>query len=216
MVGSSEYTIGAEVLAGGEHCGQLGRVVVDPLARTLTHLVVVPAQRWQAARLVPVELVRSTQPEISLSCSPAAFLELEEAEETRFLAEPDPQLGYGAGEAYMWPYYGLGLGTGTLGMGHSPGPLPVTYDKVPPDEVEVRRNEHVHAKDGDIGRIKGLAIDPSDHHVTHLLLQEGHLWGKHEVAIPIGAVESVDAEGVRLSLTKDEVRDLPPVELASG
>jgi sporulation protein YlmC with PRC-barrel domain len=213
---SSEYTIGADVFVGGESCGRLSRVVVDPLARTLTHLVVAPTQRWQTARMVPIELVHSTEPEISLSCSPAAFLELEDAEETRFLAEPDPQLGYGAGEAYTWPYYGLGMGTGTLGMGHSPGPLPVTYDKVPTDEVEVRRDERVHAKDGDIGRIKGLVIDPSDHHVTHLLLQEGHLWGKHEVAIPIGAIESVDAEGVRLHLTKDEVRDLPPVELSSG
>ncbi|HUB35682.1 MAG TPA: PRC-barrel domain-containing protein [Solirubrobacteraceae bacterium] len=216
MTDSSEYTIGAEVRAGDEPCGQLSRVVVDPLARTLTHLVVSPHQRWEPARLVPIELVRSSAPEISLSCGPAAFLELADAEETHFLTEPDPRLGYEAGEAYMWPYYGLGMGAGALGMGYGGGVLPVTYDKVPADEVEVRRDEHVHATDGDIGRIKGLVIDPSDHHVTHLLLQEGHLWGKHDVAIPIGAVRSVDPDGVRLTLSRDEVRDLPAVELASG
>jgi hypothetical protein len=48
----------------------------------------------------------------------------------------------------------------------------------PLNEVEVRRGEHVHATDGDIGRVQGLVIDPSDHHVTHVLLQEGHLWGR--------------------------------------
>ena len=42
---------------------------------------------------------------------------------------------------------------------HADIPQPVTYDTVPLDEVEVRRGEHVHATDGDIGRVQGLVID---------------------------------------------------------
>ena len=52
-------------------------------------------------------------------------------------------------------------------------------------------------------------------HVTHILLDEGHLWGKRQVAIPIGAVADF-SDGVRLSLTKDEVRDLPLAGSAPG
>jgi len=37
--------------------------------------------------------------------------------------------------------------------------------------------------------------------------------GKKAITIPIGAVTDVTADGVRLSLTKDEVRDLPAVDL---
>jgi hypothetical protein len=48
------------------------------------------------------------------------------------------------------------------------------------------------------------------HQVTHVLLDEGHPWGKKEVSIPISAVAGVD-DGVRLSLTKAEVPALPPV-----
>jgi hypothetical protein len=70
------------------------------------------------------------------------------------------------------------------------------------------------AGDGDIGKVAGLVVDPSDHHVTHVLLDEGHLWGHKRVAIPIGAVAEVSAiDGVRVNLTKDEVRDLPAVEV---
>jgi sporulation protein YlmC with PRC-barrel domain len=101
---------------------------------------------------------------------------------------------------------------GGLGMGLGGVPQPVTYDNVPLDEVEVRRGEHVHAADGDIGRVQGLVIDPRDHHVTHVLLQEGHLWGRKEVAIPISAVTGVD-DGIRLSITKQQVQDLPPVSV---
>jgi hypothetical protein len=49
--------------------------------------------------------------------------------------------------------------------------------------------------------------------VTHVLLDEGLLWGKKRVAIPFSAVTGVD-DGVALNLTKDEVGDLPPVDLA--
>ena len=91
-------------------------------------------------------------------------------------------------------------------------PVVVTTDRVPLGEVEVRRGEHVSATDGEIGRVRGLVIDPGDHCVTHVLLDEGHLWGQKRVAIPISAVKDV-AAGVRLNLTKDEVRDLPPVEV---
>ena len=98
-----------------------------------------------------------------------------------------------------------------MGLGLGNAPEPVTYDSVPLGEVAVRRGEQVHATDGDIGRVQGLVID-SDRHVTHVLLQEGHLWGRKKVAIPIGAVIGID-DGIRLNLTKHEVQELPPVDV---
>jgi hypothetical protein len=56
-------------------------------------------------------------------------------------------------------------------------------------------------------------IDASDNHVTHVLLDEGHLWGQKRVAIPIGAVKEVADDGVWMTLTKDQIRDLPPVDV---
>jgi hypothetical protein len=49
--------------------------------------------------------------------------------------------------------------------------------------------------------------------VTHVLLQEGHLWGRKEVAIPIKAVTEVSDEGIKLSIAKRDVEDLPPVDI---
>ena len=88
----------------------------------------------------------------------------------------------------------------------------VTYDTVPVGEVAVRRGERVHATDGEIGQVEGLVIDPRSHHVTHVLLQEGHLWARKDVAIPISAVTGVD-DGIRLNITKHQVQDLPPVDI---
>ncbi len=78
----------------------------------------------------------------------------------------------------------------------------------------MRRGDHaLHATDSPVGRVRGFVVDPSDSHVTHVLLDEGHLWGKKRVAIPIATVVKVD-DGVRLSVTKNQVRDLPAVEIA--
>ncbi len=48
--------------------------------------------------------------------------------------------------------------------------------------------------------------------MTHVLLKEGHLWGRKEVAIPISAVTGVE-DGIRLSISKADVQDLPPVDI---
>ena len=216
MSDMAQYTIGVEVTCSDGVCGEVSRVVIDPVARVLTHLVVEPKHRQGQGRLVPIDLVDAGAEEICLRCNAAEFDALQDAEETHFLPEADEQMGYGAGQALVLPYYGLGGGMGGIGMGGmgmAGTPQVIIEDRVPAGEVEVRRGEHVHASDGNIGRVQGLVIDPKDHHVTHVLLQEGHLWGKKEIAIPIGAVKEITADGVRLELTKDEVRDLPPVDI---
>jgi hypothetical protein len=56
-------------------------------------------------------------------------------------------------------------------------------------------------------------VDPGGRHVTHVLLQEGHMWGRKQVAIPIGAVTKIGTLLIHLSLTKHQVEDLPPVDI---
>ena len=215
------FVIGAEVSCSDGVCGELTRVVLDPVARSLTHVVVQPKHRHEAGRLVPVGLVDPTAAAIGLRCTTAVFAALPTAEESQFLPEWNEYQGYQRDQILAWPYYGLRMGAGT-GLGAAgvmaasqvdSAPRQVTHDRVPIGEVQVRRGEHVHATDGTIGRVQGLVVHSGDHLVSHVLLDEGHLWGKRSVAIPIGSVAGVD-DGVRLSLTKDEVRDLPPVDLA--
>ncbi len=217
--GSARFSIGAEVVASDEVCGELSRVIIDPVAKALTHLVVAPKHHGGLGRLVPIELVEPDYgDQIRLSCDAAQFRALEDSEDVEVLPASSNVWGYGTGQAYAWPYYGLGMsvgmGAGGMGMGLTGGPQPVVHDRVPVGEVQVRRGDQVHATDGWIGSVQGLVIDPGDHHVTHVLLQEGHLWGRKEVAIPIRTTSRMET-GIRVELTKDQVHDLPPVDLSS-
>ena len=219
MAETTPFTIGTEVSCSDGACGELSRVVVDPVARAVTHLVVEPKHDPGFGRLVPLDLVDATAAGIRLRCALAEFDKLGPAEETRFIPGGTGSVDYAEGEVLSWPYYGLGMGgglvapAGGLGVDMADIGQTVIYDKIPLGEVSVSRDQPVHATDGNIGRVQGLIIDPRDHHVTHVLLQEGHLWGRKEVAIPISAVSRVDNDGIQLSMAKAGVQDLPPVDI---
>lgn len=207
------FVIGAGVSCADGACGEVTRVVIDPVRRELTHLVVEPVGRSGLGRLVPLDLANATGGEIRLRCTMAEFEKLDAAEETQFVPGTRGYEAYGPEQVLSQPWLSLGGNTGVEGETVPGVSETVTYDAVPLGEVEVRRGDRVHATDGEIGHVEGLVIDPSNHHVTHVLLQEGHVWGRKEVAIPISAVTGAE-DGIKLNLAKDDVRDLPPVDIA--
>jgi hypothetical protein len=197
-------------------------VIIDPVARALTHLIVKPAHDGGFGQLVPVEIVESDGDPIRLKCTVAQFQGLDAGEERHFLPVDDPSTGYADGQAYNSPHYELIQSSGVLGggardiaYGQAPRHDVIASDRVPVGEVEVRRGDPVHASDGFIGSVAGLVVDPADHHVTHVLLAEGHFWGRKHVSIPIGTMTRRDQE-IRVDLTKDEIAALPPVDLKSA
>ena len=202
--------IGSEAVGSDGYRGEVLAVVVDPAARTVTHLVVEPRGREGLARLVPLDLadladtVGAGSDPVRLRCTETEFMNLEPAEET--LAEfvpgyPDP--------VQLLPPGWRGAGGGTADGGTILRiPEKETIDVVPPGEVEERRGEHVHATDGDIGGLRGLRIDPGSRRVTHVLVRDGHVWGHHDVDIPAEMVAGF-GDGIRLSVTRQQVRDLP-------
>jgi hypothetical protein len=93
-------------------------VVVDPVARAITHLVVEPRHRHGMGHLVPIALVASNGNEIHLGCTMSEFQELEDAQETHFLPRAGGEFGYTQEQMLSLPYYGgLAGGGGTAGTG---------------------------------------------------------------------------------------------------
>jgi hypothetical protein len=199
-----QFTIGARASCTDGHCGELRRLIIDPATETVTHLVIQPGHRQEAGRLVPVHLVETTDGEIRLRCTRADFDKLDHAAERDMVAGPESsQIVAGPESLQMVGRYGR-MTAGALRH------ATVLEDVIPVGEKEVGPGDQVHAVDGEIGQVHGFLVDPGDGRVTHVLLQEGHLWGRKTVAIPISAVTGVDA-GIRLNLMKEQVGELPTV-----
>jgi hypothetical protein len=200
--------IGNDALCSDGYRGEVRAVVIDPAARTVTHIVVEPEGRRGLARLVPLDLVDAASGRIRLRCTEAEFMSLDAAEETLAeftLGQPVP--------VQLLPPGWRGTGEPSTDGGSI---LRIdekeTIDVVPSGEVEEHGGDHVHATDGDTGQVRGFRIDSGGGQLTHVLLREGHAWGRRDVAIPFDKVVGLDG-GIRLSITRQQVRDLPPVDI---
>ena len=204
--------------------GELADIVIDPLEKRVTHLVVQPKQDEGQARLVPIQLAKGRADEqraIELECTldeAQGFESVHEAAYLRLGESPaeDPDWDVGVEDVLAMPYY-TDLGYAGLDVSQYPGDLDshvtMSYDRVPKGEVEVRRASAVISADGhSLGEVDGFVVG-ADEHITHFVLERGHLWGRKEVTIPIGAVARVESDTVHVALSKDEVGALPAVRV---
>ena len=200
--------IGNEAVCSDGYRGEVRAVVIDPAARALTHVVVEPDGRSGLARLVPLDLVDAAPGQLRLRCTEAEFMRLGAAEET--LAE------FAVGQTVpvqLLPPGWQGTGEPVADGGSIPRiPEKETIDVVPDGEVEEHGDDHVHATDGDIGQLRGFQVDPDSGRLAHVLLREGHAWGRRDVAIPADKVAGFD-DGITLTVTRQQVRDLTPVDI---
>ena len=190
------------------HCrdGQAGKsshVILDPTSRKITHFVVVDDdQMVKHHYLVPVELVSETRHDaIYLDCTKEELAEQEQFVETRYIENPGIEAGYPADSVYLAPY------VSPLDLAY----VPVEVERIPMGTVALHRGAIVEASDGYVGRLGELLVDPESNEVTHFILQEGHAWGKKEVAVPASAVDETLENTIILTLDKEAVGKLPAI-----
>src|SRR6476660_4318998 len=162
---SDWFTIGVEARCSDGVCGRVTQVVLDPIDERVTHLIVEPEHREGLGRLVPIETVGPGTDHVDLRCTRDEFNQLEIAEDVRFLQGVEGYMGYEPEDMLLWPYFGGNAS------------VPVVVDTLHVGEVAIERDAEVNASDGKIGKVEGLVVDAGSHHVSHLVLKEGHLFG---------------------------------------
>jgi len=173
---------------------------------------------------VPIQLAKGRDDklrEIELECTleeAQGFESVHEAAYLRLGESPaeDPDWDVGVADVLSLPYY---AGLGYAGSDTNPYPdqldpnVSLFYDRVPKGDVEIRRTSAVISADGhSLGEVDGFVVS-ADEHITHVVLERGHVWGRKEVTIPIGAVARVESDVVHVALSKDEVGALPAVRV---
>jgi hypothetical protein len=195
-----EIPVGATVQCADGECAQSTHVVLNPVARAVTHLVVKPKSGDRTQRLVPVDTVLESGPdEIRLRTLRSELDGLPPFEEDQFVAAPEPaERGW-----VMFPYAFAARGASDT--------RPVA---VPPvSEMALRRGAAVTASDGDVGRVNEFLVDPLDGRITHLVLTEGHIWDRRDVTIPVEHITRIDRDRISLDLARADVGSLPALRI---
>ena len=199
----TDIPIKAEVRCDDGVAGTSEAVIVDPLKREITHLVLRERRFPHTERLVPVDLIaRTTEEEVHLRCSTAEVKKLASFVEAEFIVAPDGDLSYpiavGAAAPYLWPY------------AYPREKVLVTHERIPTDELAVRRNFEVDATDGRVGRVEAFLVDRDDDHITHVVVRSGHL-ARREFAVPVSDMGEISQGRVALRLDRRGVEHLPRV-----
>jgi sporulation protein YlmC with PRC-barrel domain len=197
-----------------EVVGELADVIIDPVKKRVTHLVVKPHDHGPGeSRLVSIELAEAGDhgQEISLRCTAEEVRALPNVEDFAYLrlgeeAVSDPDWDVGVTDVLALPYF---ESVGVVDYAAYEQNVGVIYDRVPKGEVEIRRSSSVISAEGSyVGDVDGFLVDEDDQ-ITHFVLERGHLWGRREVTVPISAVTKVESDTVTLGLSTDEIGALP-------
>jgi sporulation protein YlmC with PRC-barrel domain len=172
------------------------------VTRQVTHLVVKEMWFPHMERLVPVELVTESTPhQIQLRCTVKEFADLDSFTETDFMQPAEPYQIYDMEEYRLSPYV----------LPEDEMAMPIEYERVPHGELAIRRGTRVLAQDEHVGQVDEFLVDPTNMHISHLVLREGHLWGQKDVTIPVSEIDRIEEDAVYLKLDKASIERLPGI-----
>ena len=201
-----EIPLNAQVECTDGVCGHSVYVLVDPLVDKVISLVVKETSSPNTEYIVPVDVISATIADtIQLRCSKAELEKMNPFVQTEYIAEklPDRDFMYTGGVYGMGSYYYLPYVTPEVTV-----QVPVEHRQIPLGELAIQRGTRVEATDGYVGKVDEFVVNPKNSHITHVVMREGHLWGKKDVIIPISAMGETREDTVALKLDKHQVESL--------
>jgi sporulation protein YlmC with PRC-barrel domain len=182
-------------------CGRSKEVIMDRETDEVTHLVVKVKDSASAEILVPVDLVTKTTPhEIQLRWAKDELAELQPFLKTEIIEDRVPRF-------IVAPYL-MRIEAPETGW------IAVEREDIPPGELAVRQGARVEATDGRVGKLDEFLVDPANERVSHLVMREGHLWGRRDVTIPVSQIDRLEENAIYLKLNKKQVEALPSTPTA--
>jgi sporulation protein YlmC with PRC-barrel domain len=199
-----DIPINASVFCTEGMCGKSTVVIINPKTKQISHVVVKDNRFPHEERLVPIDLVKeTTSNSIQLNISQEELMKMDNFVEYEFIQTEEPYHQYSAPRYLVWPYvYPLDEHL-----------MDIQYEQVPPGEMAIHRGAQVNASDGRVGTVDEFLMDPTNDHITHFILREGHLWGKKDVTIPINQVDRISENTVYLKSDKSEIEKLPAISV---
>jgi sporulation protein YlmC with PRC-barrel domain len=180
-------------------------VLINPVADQVTHLVVKEDSPPNTEYIVPVDFVTETKADtIQLRCSKAELEKMDPFNKTMYIGEKVVERDsvfhgmYGTGSNFYFPY-----DTAERTVYES-----IEFQQIPPGELAVHRGTRVEATDGYVGHVDEFVVNPENDHITHLVMREGHLWGRKDVIIPLSAMGDTHEDTVFLKLNKHQIESL--------
>jgi uncharacterized protein YrrD len=210
---------GTDVLAAdGQKVGEVDRVVLDPISKEVTHLVIEKGFLLKTEKVIPISVVGPATDETVTSWQQSdeidAFPDLVEEEYVAATRKDDLEMRerVPAGPArplYPYPPFVLPGEVSGRGMFRVPDYVMHVEQNIPDGTVALEAGAHVVSSDGDtLGDIERILVDPETEYATHLVISEGFL-EKTRKLVPTSWIGRLGEDTVELTLEADVIHELP-------
>jgi sporulation protein YlmC with PRC-barrel domain len=190
-----DIKINAKVQCRDKQAGLVSGVIFDPIKDELTHIVA--KYHGEEYEVAASHIVFADDDIVEITLTSDALAEQPNFLETSYIRAPMEHTDFVDMTGYYYsPYVTMET-------------VVVHHKHIPVNEVAYTRNTPVFATDGRIGKIDELVVDPTNYHISHIVLREGHLWGQKDIVIGADHIKKVDHEGVHLNMMKKEIEALP-------
>jgi sporulation protein YlmC with PRC-barrel domain len=192
-----DFHLNAHVECTDGRVGHLENIILNPKTEKITYLVVRGNDLQNRERIVPEKLVKEATPDtVRLSIDKERFERMKDFIQEEYI--PSNIM------LYMADMAGWDAGT--------PAGVFVEHEAVPAGGMLVHKGAKVFATDGHVGRVDDFLVEKRTGRITHLILLEGHLWGKRDVSIPVSRIDRYEDGDVYLNIDKTGVESLPVIE----
>jgi hypothetical protein len=182
------------------HCldglgGRATHLILNPSTRKVSYVVVAEKKAPHTERLVPINRVTATTPElILLDYTRARLAQLDRFVETAFIRLETPDR-YSAGYPLIAPAYEF----------KPKKTVSFEVEHIPPDELAIRHDARIEAGDGPVGLLDAFQIEPIDGQITHLVLRTGPIWEQRTVTVPVVEIQRFEERTIYLTLSRSEL-----------
>ena len=178
--------------------GRLENIILNPKTERVTYLVVRGNDLQNTERLVPERLVKeATHDTVFLSINKKKFEGMKNFIQEEYIPSNIT--------LYMAEQAGWNVGT--------PAAVFVEHEAVPAGGLIVHKGAKVFAKDGHAGKVDDFLVEKKTGRITHLIMLEGHLWGKKDISIPVNQIDRYEDGNIFLTIDKSGVETLPVIDM---
>ena len=182
--------------------GRLTCVIINPITRQLTHIVVDEKDPPYLKRLVPLDLIIAGTPDgVTLDCTRAQLSAL------RPVVEFEHPQGNGLHTLFAAKTYGRwpqNVGK-TL-------PVSVDQERLAPEVVKIHQDSPVRATDGRVGQVVGFLVNPVTKKIAALIVGRKSWWKTIETRIVISQVDSFKPDLILLKLSKVQLQKVSAIQ----
>ena len=178
--------------------GHLENIILNPKTERVTYLVVRGNDLQNTERLVPERLVKEASHDtVFLSISKDKFEGMKNFIQEEYIPSNIT--------LYMAEQAGWDMGT--------PASVFVEHEAAPAGGLIVHKGAKVFATDGHAGKVDDFLVEKKTGRITHIILLEGHLWGKKDISIPVNRIDRYEDGNIYLKIDKSGVEALPVIDM---